>query len=47
MKGVYQREVERLAGWCADNNLVLNVLKTKEIVINFCQAKNPTSLPNN
>ena len=29
-EGMYQREVERLAGWCSDNNLVLNVSKTKK-----------------
>ncbi len=28
-------EVSRLAGWCSDNNLSLNVEKTKEIVVDF------------
>ncbi len=31
----YRREVSRLAGWCRDNNLSLNVEKTKEIVVDF------------
>ncbi len=29
----YRSEVSRLAGWCRDNNLSLNVEKTKEIVV--------------
>ncbi len=29
----YRSEVSRLAGWCSDNNLSLNVEKTKEIVV--------------
>ncbi len=31
----YRSEVSRLAGWCSDNNLSLNVEKTKEIVVDF------------
>ncbi len=31
----YRSEVSRLAGWCSDNNLSLNVEKTKEIVYDF------------
>ncbi|KAK2910709.1 hypothetical protein Q8A73_008424 [Channa argus] len=31
-------EVRRLAGWCSDNNLSLNVEKTKEIVVDFRRA---------
>ena len=41
-EGVYRREVERSAGWCNDNNLVLNVSKTKELIIDFRKAKSPT-----
>lgn len=26
-------EVDRLVGWCTDNNLTLNVKKTKEIIV--------------
>ncbi len=31
----YRSEVSRLDGWCSDNNLSLNVEKTKEIVVDF------------
>ncbi len=31
----YRSEVSRLAGWCSDNNLSLNVEKTKEIFVDF------------
>ncbi len=31
----YRSEVSRLARWCSDNNLSLNVEKTKEIVVDF------------
>lgn len=31
----YREEVELLAGWCSANNLILNVDKTKEIIIDF------------
>uniref|UniRef100_A0A672HXF0 Reverse transcriptase domain-containing protein n=1 Tax=Salarias fasciatus TaxID=181472 RepID=A0A672HXF0_SALFA len=31
----YRSEVSRLATWCQDNNLHLNVEKTKEIVVDF------------
>uniref|UniRef100_A0A8C1LL36 Reverse transcriptase domain-containing protein n=1 Tax=Cyprinus carpio TaxID=7962 RepID=A0A8C1LL36_CYPCA len=34
----YRSEVSRLAGWCSDNNLSLNVEKTKEIVVDFRRA---------
>ena len=29
---IYREEVRDLTGWCKDNNLSLNVIKTKEIV---------------
>ena len=31
----YRNEIEKLVNWCGDNNLSLNVNKTKEIVIDF------------
>uniref|UniRef100_A0A8C6LH71 Reverse transcriptase domain-containing protein n=1 Tax=Nothobranchius furzeri TaxID=105023 RepID=A0A8C6LH71_NOTFU len=34
----YRTEVSRLTTWCADNNLSLNVEKTKEIVVDFRRA---------
>ncbi len=38
----YRTEVDHLAKWCSDNNLLLNVSKTKEIVVNF--QKSPRRL---
>ena len=31
----YRNEVNRLVEWCSQNNLVLNVAKTKEMIIDF------------
>ncbi len=31
----YREEVERLSSWCSDNNLSLNVQKTKELILDF------------
>ncbi|KAJ8354257.1 hypothetical protein SKAU_G00218240 [Synaphobranchus kaupii] len=31
----YRKEVDLLTTWCRDNNLLLNVSKTKEIVVDF------------
>ena len=31
----YRCAVEKLVGWCNDNHLLLNVSKTKEIVVDF------------
>ena len=39
----YREEVDLLAKWCKDNNLLLNVSKTKEIVVNF--QRGPKQLP--
>ena len=38
---VYREEVEGLVRWCHENNLELNVSKTKEIVIDFRKKKTP------
>ena len=35
----YRGEVERLAGWCSENDLELNVSKTKEMVFDFRKKK--------
>jgi len=32
-------EVQRIAGWCTDNNLKFNVLKTQEMIIDFRRKK--------
>ena len=31
----YRTEVDSLARWCSDNNLLLNIIKSKEIMVNF------------
>eukprot|EP00061_Rhincodon_typus_P007629 g29503.t1 len=31
----YSREIESFVTWCNENNLSLNVSKTKELIINF------------
>ena len=41
----YRGEVGRLVGWCSDNNLELNVSKTREMIIDFRKGKTvPPSL---
>jgi hypothetical protein len=32
------REVRDLAMWCQDNNLYLNVIKTKEMIVDYCHV---------
>jgi hypothetical protein len=31
----YREEVRKLAVWCQDNNLSLNVSKTKELIVDY------------
>ena len=31
----YREEVRDLAGWCQNNNLSLNVIKTKEMMVDY------------
>ncbi|KAI3362829.1 hypothetical protein L3Q82_001663 [Scortum barcoo] len=38
----YRAEVEHLATWCADNNLLLNTSKTKELIVDFRKVKRET-----
>ena len=38
-ESAYRGEVERLAGWCSENDLELNVSKTKEMVFDFRKKK--------
>ena len=40
-ESAYWGEVERLAGWCSENDLELNVSKTKEMVFDFRKKKTP------
>jgi len=36
----YRAQVESTVSWCSENNLTLNVAKTKEIIIDFRKNKN-------
>ncbi|KAK3509707.1 hypothetical protein QTP70_008446 [Hemibagrus guttatus] len=38
-ESAYREEVQRLTAWCKDNNLSLNVEKTKEMVVDFRRAQ--------
>ena len=38
-ESAYRGEVERLAGWCSENDLELNVSKRKEMVLDFRKKK--------
>ena len=40
-ESAYLGEVERLAGWCSENDLELNVSKTKEMVFDCKKKKTP------
>ena len=40
-ESVYREEVQRLVGWCKNNNLVLNISKTKAMIIDFRKKKTP------
>ena len=40
-ESAYRGEVKRWAGWCAGNDLELNVSKTKEMVFRFRKKKTP------
>ena len=35
MRLQYREEVRDLAVWCQDNNLCLNVIKTKEMIVDY------------
>ena len=36
---VYREEVRDLAVWCEDNNLSLNLIKTKEMIVDYRKKK--------
>ena len=35
----YREEVQRVSTWCAENNLILNTSKTKELIIDYMRNK--------
>lgn len=39
-ESLYREEVRRMVGWCGQNDLELNVSKTKEVIIDFRRNKN-------
>uniref|UniRef100_A0A3P9IH10 Reverse transcriptase domain-containing protein n=1 Tax=Oryzias latipes TaxID=8090 RepID=A0A3P9IH10_ORYLA len=41
----YREEVQHLTGWCADNNLILNTSKTKEIIVDFRRTRKVAHTP--
>ena len=41
----YRTEVQHLAAWCVDNNLMLNIKKTKEIIVDPRKKKQNNHLP--
>ena len=40
----YREEVRDLAGWCQNNNLSLNVTKTKEMIVDYRKTA-PSTAP--
>lgn len=41
----YRREVDHLEGWCRDNNLYINVEKTKEMVVDYRRIRSTPPPP--
>ena len=37
----YRDQVNKLINWCSENNLELNVNKTKEMIVDFRRNKSP------
>ena len=40
----YREEVRNLTVWCRDNNLFLNVIKTKEMIVDYGKKRVSSSL---
>ena len=38
-KTAYREEVRNLSVWCQDNNLSLNVIKTKEMIVDYWKRR--------
>ncbi len=41
----YREEINHLAEWCTENNLLLNVSKTKELIVDFRKKEAKTHNP--
>ena len=44
-EAAYREEVQHLATWCMDNNLLLNTSKTKELIVDFRKKRRGTYDP--
>jgi len=38
-ESAYRRQIDATVNWCDNNNLILNVTKTKELIIDFRNNK--------
>ena len=38
-ESAYREEVQHLAAWCTNNNLVLKTTKTRELIVDFTSEK--------
>ncbi|KAI3376659.1 hypothetical protein L3Q82_016478, partial [Scortum barcoo] len=45
MRAAYREEVRALTSWCQDNNLQLNVSKTKELIVDFRRRQREEHAP--
>ena len=41
-EGDYRNEIELLVKWSKDNNLILHVIKTKELIVDLRKCRNST-----
>ena len=41
----YREEVRDLAVWCQDNNLSINMIKTKEMIVDYRKKRGPSMPP--
>lgn len=44
-ESAYRAEVQKLADWCLENNLLLNIGKTKELIIDFRRSQDGDYAP--
>lgn len=44
-RAAYRQEIGNRVGWCRDNNLELNVDKTKEIIVDFRRRRETSYEP--
>lgn len=44
-ESAYREEVQHLAVWCTDNELVLNTKNTKELIVDYWKNKSSGHVP--